>query len=565
MSWFAGVFNSNQLSAEDYRIKCFCDYDFEFRTNNLLLWSDKNNTNITQNNEQLKILCGIVLQKASDNWKIIETAWLSESECSSCCGHYIGLEYTQEGITIYNDKFGLRELYYFQKDDNGTIYFSTRMDILLKWRDDNAIDWEKFGSYWLNRDPLGKDYFIKGIKRLNQAGRLQISNNQVYKTNGIWTAVPEEKYSKKNLKIVIDNLVELLKAPDNSGYQIELALSGGYDSRSLLAIMKHKGIDFEATTWGCADHPDVIIAKELAKMTGISHRCIFNDILEENNSWQRFYDYCGRTQLVVTGTAVFELYHYHEIDKEKVLLDGGCGEFIRRCVNANLEYRGKKAIIDKNAEQILRYMPGVRADIFGEELLQSMREGLLSEAEKAVSEMPDAREIGIGNWIETWDIRQRVSNISSRSQQALDDIIKNFMPYIQPQIIQTGMKIPASIRARNKILEEILIKYAAELRKIPTIRNGLKMRYGIGRVEGKLRAILQKKNSYLNDTNRRFLVKHKERINDMASDCQKLSDIYEPEKISNLVRRYYHNGAGENEVIWWLSFEAYRQQFGIKQ
>lgn len=329
--------------------------------------------------------------------------------------------------------------------------------------------------------------------------------------------------------------------------------------------MKHEVKDFEAITWGRADHPDVIIAKELAKMTGISHKCIYNDILEEDNSWQRFYDYCGRTQLVVMGTAVFELYHYHEIDKDKVLIDGGSGEYIRRCLNANLEYRGSQAIIDKNAKQILRYMPRVRADIFGEEQLRSMREGLLSRAEEAVSEMPDARDIGIGNWIETWDIRQRVSNISSRSQQGLDDIIKNFMPYIQPQIIEAAMKIPANIRAKNKILEQILIKYATELREIPTIRNGLRMRYGIGRVEGKLRAILQKKTSYSNNTNSRFLARHKERINDMASDCQKLSDIYEPEKISNMIRRYYQEGSGENEIIWWLSFEAYRQQFGIKK
>ncbi|MDP8211206.1 MAG: hypothetical protein RAO94_06575 [Candidatus Stygibacter australis] len=565
MSWFAGVFNSNQLSVIDYQIKCFCDYEFEFRTNNLLLWSDKNNTNISQNSDRLKILCGIVLQNTSDNWKMIETAWLSEYECSSCCGHYIGLEYTPKGITIYNDKFGLRELYYFQDDETGTIYFSTRMDILLNWRDDNVIDWEEFGSYWLNRDPLGKGYFIKGIKRLNQAGRIRISNNQIHKTNGKWTAEPEEKYSNENLNIIIDNLVELLKAPDNSGYQTELALSGGYDSRSLLAIMKHTGIDFEAITWGRADHPDVILAKELAKITGICHKCIFNDIVEDDNSWQRFYDYCGRTQLVVMGTAVFELYHYHEIDKARVLLDGGSGEYIRRCLNANLEYRGRQAIIDKNAAQILRYMPRVRVDIFGEEQLQSMREGLLSRAEKAVSEMPDASKVGIGNWIETWDVRQRVSNISSRSQQVLDDIIKNYMPYIQPQIIEAAMKIPANIRAKNKILEEILIKYAAELRKLPTIRNGLRMRYGIGRIEGKLRAVLQKEISYSNDTNRRFLVKYKDRINDMASECQKLSDIYEPEKVNNLIRRYYQEGSGENEVIWWLSFEVYRQQFGIKK
>jgi hypothetical protein len=564
MSWFAGIYNSKGLSAENSSIKVIYDFDFVYKTNKLLLWSDKKNTNISQNEPELKILCGIVLKKSCEKWKLVNKTWLSERERIDCCGHYVGLEYSQEGITIYNDQYGLREFYYYQ-DNAGTLYFSTRVDILLNLCADNAIDWEEFGSYWLNRDPIGQGYFIKGIKRLNQAGKIRVIDNQVIKTNSIWTAKPEDKYNKENVRQIIGELGEFLRAPYNTGYQTELALSGGYDSRCLLAIMMHKGIDFEAITWGSDSHPDMQIAKEIAKITGIKHRCIYKEILDDDNSWKQFCDYCGRTQLVVMGTAIFELHHYHEIDKEKVLLDGGSGEYIRRCLNANLEYQGRQAIRNKDARQILTYMPRVRADIFGEEHLRVMQKGLLARAEKAVSEMPDVREIGIGNWIETWDIRQRVSIISSRSQQVLDDIIKNYMPYIQPVIIEAAMKIPGSIRAKGKILDEALLEYAADLRKIPTIRNGLRMRYGIGRIEGKLRAILQKKMSYKDDVNKRFLAKHQERINDIANDCQHRTDIYDKGKISKLIRRYYNDGVGENEVIWWLSFEAYRQQFEIRK
>ena len=564
MSWFAGVYNSKGLSIENSSIKCICKFDFVYKTNKLLLWSDQKNTNISQNQQELKILSGIVLKKSNEDWKLDDKVWLSERERTECCGHFVGLYYSPAGITIYNDQYGLREFYYYQIAD-GTLYFSTRMDILLNWHDDNAIDWEEFGSYWLNRDPLGQGYFIKDIKRLNQAGTIRIKNNQVIKTNLTWTAEPEEKYNKESVRNIINELGELLRAPSNTGYQTELALSGGYDSRCLLAIMMQTEKEFEAITWGSVIHPDVMIAKQIVQTTGIKHICINKDILDEDNSWKQFYDYCGRTQLVVMGTAIFELHHYNEIDQEKVLLDGGSGEYIRRCLNANLEYRGKQAIINKNAEQLLKYMPRIRADIFREEQLQLMQKGLLSRAEKAVNDMPDAKDIGIGNWIETWNIRHRVSNISSRSQQVLDDIIKNYMPFIQPQIIEVAMKIPANIRAKGKILDEALREYAPDLRKIPTIRNGLRMRYGTGRIEGKLKAILQRKMSYKNDTNKRFLVKHQERIHDLVNDCQKINDIYEIGKIKNLVKRYYEEGTGENELIWWLSFEVYRQQFGIKK
>lgn len=247
-----------------------------------------------------------------------------------------------------------------------------------------------------------------------------------------------------------------------------------------------------------------------------------------------------------------------------MLLDGGCGEFIRRCVNANLEYRGRQAINTKNTKQFLSYMPKERADVFGREQLHEMQLGLYQHTEIALSEMPEMKTIGLGNWIETWNIRQRVSNISSRSQQVLDDIIRNYMPYIQRQVIDAAMKVPAVKRAQNLILSEILAEYAAELRKIPTIRNGLRMRYGTGRIEGKIHAILRKRQSYKNNTNARFMVKHQERICDMANDSQHhLKDFYGAGKINNLIKNYYNVGKGENELLWWLTFESYRQQFGI--
>ncbi len=565
MSWFAGIYNSRILKSSTKDQILPCEFDFQYTTDSLQLWSDKRNTYISQSKRGFKILCGNVLEETEGKWKLVEEFWILESERDKRRGHFVGMEYSEAGIEFYNDQFGLRELYYYQ-DENETLYFSTRMDILLKWRVENEIDWEEFGSYWLNRDPLGHGYFIKGIKRLNQAGRLIIQDNKLEKTNKYWTAGKEERYQQKCVSKVLYEFDRLIRAPQNGGYQTVLALSGGYDSRALLAMMIQSGIDFEAITWGRADHPDVEVVQQIIAGTGIIHRNIYTDLVEDENSWQLFTEYCGRCQLVVMGTAAFELHHYNEIDQGKVLLDGGAGEFIRRCVNANLEYRGKQAIKKRDVEKILSLMLRERADIFREEQLQMMKKGLRARAEIAISEMPDAVDIGVDNWIETWNIRHRVGNISSRSQQILDDIISNFMPYIQKPVIESAMCIPGRIRARNHILDVMIRRNAPQLRNIPTVRNGLKMPYGTGRIDGKIRAILGKRWSYQDNTNWRFLHLHQERIRDMASDCQRLHrDICDAGKIDDLVRNYYKNGVHEPEMIWWLSFEMYRQQFNINK
>ncbi len=563
MSWFAGKYNKRILKSSTKNQLLPCEFDFHYKTDRLHIWSDKKNTFISQTNKELQILCGNVLEEIDGKWKLADKSWIPENKREYRRGHFVGMRYSEAGIEFYNDQFGLRELYYFQDKDE-TLYFSTRMDILLKWRTENEIDWEEFGSYWLNRDPLGHGYFIKGIRRLNQAGRLIIHDNKLEKTNKYWTAGREEKYQQEYVNKVIYEIDRLIRAPQNSGYQTVLALSGGYDSRALLVMMIQAGIDFEAITWGRADHPDVEIVREITTGTGIKHGNIYTDLVEDENSWQLFAEYCGRCQLVVMGTAAFELHHYNEIDQEKVLLDGGTGEFIRRCVNANLEYRGKQAIKKRDVKKILSLMHRERADIFQEEQVQMMRRGLNERAELAISEMPDAIDIGFGNWIETWNLRHRVGNISSRSQQILDDIIRNYMPYIQKQVIESAMSIPGRIRARNHILDVMIRQNASQLRKIPTVRNGLKMPYGTGRIDGKIRAILGKRWSYQDNTNRRFLHLHQGRIRDLASDClHKQHDIYDHKKIDLLVNNYYKNGEQEQELIWWLSFEAFRKQFNI--
>jgi Asparagine synthase len=56
------------------------------------------------------------------------------------------------------------------------------------------------------------------------------------------------------------------------GAPVELALSGGRDSRIVAAALAAAGVPFTAGTRGTPSHPDVVIAKEVARRLGIAHR-----------------------------------------------------------------------------------------------------------------------------------------------------------------------------------------------------------------------------------------------------------------------------------------------------
>ncbi|MBE1533763.1 asparagine synthase-related protein [Actinomadura algeriensis] len=56
------------------------------------------------------------------------------------------------------------------------------------------------------------------------------------------------------------------------GEPVELALSGGRDSRIMAAVLKAAGVPMIATTHGFADDPDVVLARRIAGLLGLEHR-----------------------------------------------------------------------------------------------------------------------------------------------------------------------------------------------------------------------------------------------------------------------------------------------------
>ncbi|GHE41762.1 hypothetical protein GCM10017673_50130 [Streptosporangium violaceochromogenes] len=87
--------------------------------------------------------------------------------------------------------------------------------------------------------------------------------------------VPESRARRKSL---VENLagallttVEPLRA---AGEPVNLALTGGRDSRLAAAVLHAAGIPLRATTNGLDGHPDVIIAGRIARALGIEHKVI---------------------------------------------------------------------------------------------------------------------------------------------------------------------------------------------------------------------------------------------------------------------------------------------------
>jgi len=72
-------------------------------------------------------------------------------------------------------------------------------------------------------------------------------------------------------RAVAEALVAAVAHLGDAGRPVELSLTGGKDSRLVAAALVAAGVPVVARTHGFADHPDVVVAAEIARRLGIEH------------------------------------------------------------------------------------------------------------------------------------------------------------------------------------------------------------------------------------------------------------------------------------------------------
>ncbi|MBC7228960.1 MAG: hypothetical protein H5T74_01015 [Actinobacteria bacterium] len=69
-------------------------------------------------------------------------------------------------------------------------------------------------------------------------------------------------------------LVEAVEARSKDGESVGITLSGGLDSRAIIAAVPRPGADIAAVTFGIPDSPDVRIARRVARLRGARHSIV---------------------------------------------------------------------------------------------------------------------------------------------------------------------------------------------------------------------------------------------------------------------------------------------------
>ena len=202
---------------------------------------------------------------------------------------------------------------FIYSNQKNKIIFSTELSWITKFTNTPTINLKAFGSRWLTFNQLSHECLINGIEKLAPGGKIEIGINKITGKNKNW--IPEkitsESESFKNV------LLPFLFPKSVSNFPITLGLSGGLDSRTLLALAYSERNNFLRKnliihSFGEKNDRDLVVAGEICKKIGIEHTLLTKDIVYDKNIITKLSDYSKDALLVEPVSSFIKNIYFDE-------------------------------------------------------------------------------------------------------------------------------------------------------------------------------------------------------------------------------------------------------------
>ncbi|MDH5415009.1 MAG: asparagine synthetase B, partial [Flavobacteriaceae bacterium] len=188
----------------------------------------------------------------------------------------------EKELIVVNDRYGLRPIYYSQY--NSILYLASEVKAILTRNDiSKKIDDSAIASLFFFGFVIGNNTYFESIKLLPPASFLVFKNNEI-STSNYWDfnfldkkeGKPQDYYEER----LGDLILRAVQRHVKDGVRITVPLSGGLDSRTILASISKEYYPINTVTFGTEDMNDVKIAKRVSDALGTNHHCL--EILPED-------------------------------------------------------------------------------------------------------------------------------------------------------------------------------------------------------------------------------------------------------------------------------------------
>ena len=268
---------------------------------------------------------------------------------------------------------------------------------------------------------------------------------------------------------VAEALVAAVSGLLKTGQPVELSLTGGKDSRLVAAALVAAGVPVVARTHGFADHPDVVVAAEIARRLGIEH------IVRTPAAPGQQVDVLGRiraTVLVADGMlSAFENVGRPDPAGSPVITAGGHGGELLR--GGYAETAGRSGAAGRGGVRAA-LAPARRAARSAEMLrrLTSKHLGLLRRAPAAgyvssLAPWPVALARGPLQALDDFYLVNRAGRWSAAARQAYLLRERLVQPLFDDQVVLAARAVPLGYRINGGLSAAVLAELCPALIDVP--------------------------------------------------------------------------------------------------
>jgi asparagine synthase (glutamine-hydrolysing) len=216
--------------------------------------------------------------------------------------HGVLVDRTQRALTVFNDRYGMHRLHYHESKD--AFYLSAEAKAILAIRPElRTPDPKSLGEFVACSCVLEDRTIFKGIQTLPGASSWIFRNGSLERKSTYFQPQEWENQGPQDAESYYRELRDVLcgNLPRyfNGHQQVGIALTGGLDTRAILACRKPPPNSLPCYTFGGSyrDCQDVLLAREVARVCRQSHQVIpvGEDFLA------RFPRYAERTVYLTEG------------------------------------------------------------------------------------------------------------------------------------------------------------------------------------------------------------------------------------------------------------------------
>lgn len=335
-------------------------------------------------------------------------------------------------------------------------------------QDSIAYEDEKLFGFLNSGHFIADETFYKGVSALPGYSTVLIADDRLTVNTEIYQLIIESIESSEDdhyFDAIAEAMVSACHSANDLDRDITLNLSGGKDSRLLLAAFQAAGYKVHGRTYtgGSSNSSDVYVAKMVAAAAGITHETVPYALSPLHGAMETEVDFYTRTHSLLRASdasvVAWVNQSYSPRFRNKIVLNGLGGELMR---GGHASKSDQVALALKKPETTIMKRWGKFSKVFRPDLQQDFASLVQSWMERVSPHKLNSLEVADFAYLVT-----KLGRWGSAISRPGEISHKSFYPFLDNRLTTLIYKLPPRLRVGDHLIYKLTDRFNTALTRVP--------------------------------------------------------------------------------------------------